>query len=211
MGILFQSLKNNKVSTLGFVLLFVSLVSLDQSTKFHAEKSFLTWSHPTDSRSYQSDSKLVKSWRSLPKENDNLANVDPLKSAGHWLDFNITYVRNHGAAWGFLSNAPDFVRLWGFYLLTVFVSCYLLYSFLTTEPQNRFLRIAYIFILAGACGNFIDRVVLKYVIDWLHFHWLIFGWEYSFPVFNGADIFINIGVILLLLFSSQKERSSPRV
>lgn len=210
MGILFQSLKNNKVSTLGFVLLFVSLVSLDQSTKFHAEKSFLTWSHPTDSRSYQSDAKLVKSWRSLSKESDNRANDRP-KPDGHWLDFNVTYVRNHGAAWGILSNAPDLVRLWGFYLLTVFISCYLLYSFLTTELQNRSLRIAYIFILAGACGNFIDRVVLKYVIDWLHFHWQVFGWEYSFPVFNGADIFINIGVILLLLFSNQKKRSSSQV
>jgi signal peptidase II len=44
-------------------------------------------------------------------------------------------------------------------------------------------------------------VLLKYVIDWLHFHWKIFGWEYSFPVFNWADVAINVGIGLMILDS----------
>jgi signal peptidase II len=70
------------------------------------------------------------------------------------------------------------------------------------SPVSKVLfRTALTMILAGAIGNFCDRLMLKYVIDWLHFHWTIFGWEYSFPVFNVADISIDVGIGLILIDS----------
>lgn len=186
---------------MSYVLLFVAMVALDQSTKLHAEKSYMNWSDPVDSRAYHSGSDRVHTWgvsRSLQTDlqREGQQNVEVSKN---WVDFHVTYVRNHGAAWGAFSNMPEFFRLWGFYAITVLVSGFVLYLFKTTHPGNRIARSAFVFILAGAAGNFIDRLLLKYVIDWVHFHWNIFGWEYNFPVFNVADISINIGMGLMIL------------
>jgi signal peptidase II len=117
----------------------------------------------------------------------------------NWVDFHLTYVRNPGAAWGSFANAPENIRLWLFYAVTVFVSGMILYLFKSSHPGQRLARTALVLVLSGAAGNFIDRLLLKYVIDFLHFHWKVFGWEYSFPVFNWADIAINVGIALMLI------------
>ena len=54
-------------------------------------------------------------------------------------------------------------------------------------------------ILSGAIGNFIDRLRVGYVIDWIDVRWNIAGWSYSFPNFNVADSCISVGVFMLLL------------
>jgi signal peptidase II len=58
---------------------------------------------------------------------------------------------------------------------------------------NRWEQLAYGFILAGAFGNGIDRFLFGYVVDFLDFRLI------NFPVFNLADVFINIGIICLLI------------
>jgi signal peptidase II len=71
--------------------------------------------------------------------------------------------------------------------------------FATSHPGQRFYQYGLTCIFAGAVGNFVDRMALGYVIDWLQFHWKVLGWEYSFPVFNIADVIINVGVGIILL------------
>ena len=56
-------------------------------------------------------------------------------------------------------------------------------------------------ILSGALGNFIDRVLLGYVIDFVDVDWVLYTWHHDFAVFNVADIAINIGIIAFLLES----------
>ncbi|MEO0967263.1 MAG: signal peptidase II, partial [Cyanobacteria bacterium J06639_18] len=58
---------------------------------------------------------------------------------------------------------------------------------------NRWEQLGYGFILGGAAGNGIDRFMLGYVIDFLHFKLI------NFPVFNIADVSINIGLACLLI------------
>lgn len=193
-----SSLRNNRALMLGYILLFLATVGLDQTTKIHAQRQYMTWSHETDLRSYRGDSHRVTTFgispsfateKGLPRD----------KISANWMDFHLTYVRNPGAAWGSFANAPEKIRLWLFYAVTVFVSGMIIYLFRSAHPGQRLARTALTFVLAGAAGNFIDRLLLKYVIDWLHFHWRIFGWEYSFPVFNWADVAINVGIGLMLL------------
>ncbi len=114
--------------------------------------------------------------------------------------FKFTYVENKGGAWGAFSG-----KLWLFIIITVFalgVMFYLLKDF--NLQNNKMYSIGLCLIIAGAIGNFIDRLALKYVTDFLDFY--IFG--YDFPVFNVADICIVIGVFMLIvqiLFFSKAE------
>lgn len=102
--------------------------------------------------------------------------------------FTITYVENKGGAFSIFSNIPFFFI--GFSLVVigiiVFIGCKKTYSVST--------QVALSFLLGGATGNLLDRIFFGSVTDYLSF---TFG-QYTFPVFNFADICVVIGVFLLL-------------
>lgn len=105
--------------------------------------------------------------------------------------FNITYVRNTGAAFSILSKHT--------YLLvfvSIFIITLVLYYINKNKPKTKIEYISYSMILGGAVGNLYDRIVYGYVIDFLDF--LIFGYEY--PIFNLSDSFIFIGVLILIVY-----------
>ena len=191
---------------LAYIVLFVSTVVFDQSTKLHAQNSLMTWYDQVELRSYRSKSLLVGAIGLSPavisenaEVNETKTSESQLQPTPNWLDFRVTYVRNPGAAWGSFGTVPANVRLTFFYLITVIVAGAIGWM-LKSTTQNQYLgRVALVAILGGAAGNLVDRLSLHYVIDWIHLHWKIFGWEYSFPVFNWADVSINVGIGLLIL------------
>lgn len=171
---------------------------INQSTKFHAEKDFLSWSHPSEVHSMNTNKHHVFTLGNSPSF--VFKNALPASQIStHWLDFHLTYVRNTGAAWGALSSMPRSFRFPFFTSVTIVALCVVGWLFKSSHNGQRFYRTGLVCIFAGAIGNFVDRLALGYVIDWLQFHWSILGWEYSFPVFNLADVFINIGVGVILL------------
>jgi signal peptidase II len=100
--------------------------------------------------------------------------------------FHLTYVQNTGAAFSFFTGGASWLR-W----LSLIVSIGLMiYGWLEKLP--RFDQLGYGFILAGAFGNGIDRFLFGYVVDFFDFRLI------NFPVFNIADVCINIGVICLI-------------
>ncbi|MGI6621746.1 MAG: signal peptidase II [Clostridiaceae bacterium] len=103
--------------------------------------------------------------------------------------FYLTYLENRGAAFGILQNFR-----WVFIILTIAVVGGMIWYFI--KNRNLVLRTSLAFIISGAVGNFIDRVLRGFVVDFLDFY--PFG--YDFPVFNVADICINIGVFLLIIY-----------
>lgn len=174
----------NKISHAIFFLMASVLVVLDQITKIWSQKQFLIHSSENSIHSYFSQSQqLLK----LGEESKN------------FLEFSLTYVRNTGAAWGFLGNMPENIRPYFFWILSLVAMVVILWFFLKTPRQDRVTRLGMALIFSGAMGNFIDRVYLHYVIDWLHFRWKIFGWSYDFPVFNVADSCVTVGAILLFI------------
>ena len=84
--------------------------------------------------------------------------------------FNITYVRNSGAAFGMGSNASEMIRQILFILLPVLACFWLVTLIWKTRKDNLVLCLAYSLILSGAIGNLIDRVSLGYVVDFLDFY-----------------------------------------
>lgn len=110
--------------------------------------------------------------------------------------FNLTYVRNFGAAFGFLSEAhPEFREI--FFLLMPPIALIVILSILRgVEDSDLKQVIALSSIFGGAIGNYIDRLRFRYVIDFLDFH---IQNKYSWPAFNIADIAIVVGVGILLI------------
>jgi signal peptidase II len=110
--------------------------------------------------------------------------------------FNFTYVRNFGAAFGFLAEShPSFREL--FFLSMPPIALVIILGILRGVKDDDTKQIvALSSIFGGAIGNYIDRLRFRYVIDFLDFH-LYNRW--SWPAFNIADMAIVGGVCLLLL------------
>ena len=104
--------------------------------------------------------------------------------------FYITYVRNTGAAFSVFSN-----NTWLVILISLVIIFFLILYLYKNKPKSRLEIVGYSMILGGAFGNFIDRIVYGYVIDFFDFY--IFNYDY--PIFNLADSFIFIGVIFLII------------
>lgn len=112
--------------------------------------------------------------------------------------FNITYVRNFGAAWSIGATSSGAVRII-FLLLLPVLACFWLVSLIwsTRKGEGLLLCVSYSLILAGAIGNLIDRFSLGYVVDFLDFYW----GRSHFPTFNVADTSISVAVGLIILDS----------
>ena len=110
--------------------------------------------------------------------------------------FYLTYVRNEGAAFSILQNKQVLILL-----ITVF-ALFFINKHLNSDKIDKLESFSYSMIIGGILGNLLDRLIYGYVIDFLDFR--IFGYHY--PVFNFADCFIVIGIIILMIYTFIKEK-----
>lgn len=122
--------------------------------------------------------------------------------------FNITYVQNTGAAFGFLAQATPAFRIPFFIIVPILALLSIFLVFRKVSDTDRKFSLALSLVISGALGNLIDRLRLGYVIDFLDFHWRR---AYHFPAFNVADsaICIGVGLILLDLFLEHESKGAP--
>ncbi len=104
--------------------------------------------------------------------------------------FQLRYLENRGAAFGIMQG-----RAVVFVIVTIAVLALIVYLYarIPFKVRYRILRILMVFIAAGAVGNFINRVSQNYVVDFFYFNLI------NFPIFNVADIYVTISVIVLIL------------
>jgi len=114
------------------------------------------------------------------------------------------YIRNPGAAFGFLSGSPSPYRIPFFVGVSILAIGIILYLFHKMEESEFVVPVALSLVLGGAVGNLIDRIRLGEVIDFIYFHYQRFAW----PAFNVADISITVGVFLLVLRMFFQDRKS---
>ena len=112
--------------------------------------------------------------------------------------FSITYAKNIGAAWSMFSGARMILILLGIVAINV-----IFFFFIFNKELNKKEQFLYSILMGGILGNIIDRVVYGYVIDYLDFK--IFG--YNYPIFNVADIFIVVSIILIIIFSFKGKKN----
>ena len=103
------------------------------------------------------------------------------------LFFSINYIRNYGAAFNIFEGNRIFLSS-----ISIFSSLILIYFIFFSKKLNTFDRYGLSLILSGSLGNGIDRIIKGYVIDFINLK------LFNFPIFNIADIAINIGCIILI-------------
>ncbi|MBM4373101.1 MAG: signal peptidase II [Deltaproteobacteria bacterium] len=135
-----------------------------------------------------------------------------VKAAGTWLVFDrritlipgalqFVYAENPGAAWGFLRDVSPGVRrtfLGGVSLLAMF---FILFLYRSVPSFDRVSQVALAALLGGAMGNFWERLVQGYVVDFID----MYIGDSHWPTYNVADIGISVGVGLLLLQMLRKK------
>jgi len=104
-----------------------------------------------------------------------------------FLIFKFDFVKNYGAAFNIFSGSRIFLSL-----ISILFSILLIYLIFRKNTLNIFDLYSYSFILGGTIGNGIDRIYKGFVVDFINLNII------NFPVFNIADISINIGFIFLL-------------
>ena len=112
-----------------------------------------------------------------------------------------TYVRNTGAAWSIFSGTKYVVLV-----ISLLIIIGIIVHIYRNISDNKLEKIAYGLILGGAFGNLFDRIIHGYVVDFVSIR--IFG--YNYPIFNLADVFIVIGVILLVIYTWRYGKNGDR-
>ncbi|MGX7058901.1 signal peptidase II [Vagococcus humatus] len=106
----------------------------------------------------------------------------------------LTHIRNEGAAWSILEG-----KMWFFTIVTIVVIIGILYYLYQMKHQYNFFTIGLTLMLAGAVGNFIDRLRQGYVVDMFELQFI------RFPIFNVADIALTIGVVCVFIYLIMEE------
>jgi signal peptidase II len=117
--------------------------------------------------------------------------------------FSLTYVRNTGAAFGIFAGSAELFRRPFLILVSVVAIGFIVVMLKRLRDSEKWLVTALAFVLGGAIGNLIDRVLYGEVIDFLDCFWGSYHW----PAFNVADSFITVGVtITLFILIKAKDR-----
>lgn len=104
--------------------------------------------------------------------------------------FNIISVHNHGAAWGIFEGSQVMLIIMSLIFLGIFI-----WYFIVEKKKSWLFIVTFAFLFAGCLGNLYDRIVFGYVRDFIQFAF----WQ-SFPIFNFADTFLTIGVIMFIIY-----------
>lgn len=122
--------------------------------------------------------------------------------------FSLTYIRNPGAAFGFLADQSGGFRAIFFLIISIIALSLLTFFFLQVPENDTHALVSISLLFGGAVGNLIDRLRLGEVIDFLDFYLGLFHW----PAFNVADSAITIGISLLMfnLFWARKDFSTAK-
>ena len=113
--------------------------------------------------------------------------INESKQLNSFLD--IVYIQNYGVSFGFLSGL---VSYWILVIVGLLVTSLIYY--LMIRSYKKLEKLAYFIIIIGALSNILDRIINSYVVDFISLHYYDFYW----PAFNLADIYITIGIIMLI-------------
>jgi signal peptidase II len=130
--------------------------------------------------------------------------------------FNITYVRNEGAAFGFLAESHPMFREMFFLSMPPIALLIILAILRNVAERDRWTIVSLSMVFGGAIGNYIDRLRFRFVVDFLDFYVMLDPnalppKRYVWPAFNIADMAIVVGVGILIFLEFTKDRVTDEV
>lgn len=187
-----------------FLVVTVALVFADQWTKFLAVDHLTSHFDPTEGffadvgALYADPPPLMGGYHFAPRGQVEV--IDGL--------LRFRYAENPGAAWGLFRTLPPNVRGPLFHLVSLGAIVLITWYFrsLSGRREERWALVGLPLILAGAIGNYIDRIAHSFVIDFIEAHW--FDKAY-WPSFNVADMAIVVGVGALVVDALVRRDKKP--
>ena len=107
----------------------------------------------------------------------------------------LTQIHNTGAAWSIFEG-----QMWFFFIVTIVACVVITYLLIKYQREFWLFPLGLALVLAGALGNFIDRIRLGYVVDMFQTEFM------TFPIFNVADVSLFIGVACIFIYTLFEER-----
>ena len=120
----------------------------------------------------------------------------PLGEVRSWIPnlVSLTYLQNRGAAFSMLQD-----QQWLFAVITLVVMVGAIWYLHKHMENSLWMVLALTLIIAGGLGNFIDRISQGFVVDMFHLDFI------NFAIFNVADSYLTVGVIILLIVMLKEE------
>jgi len=180
-----------------FAAIFLVGLFADQATKFLAVDRLTTAFERAGARS--AGEKLSAFW--------TLRHLEPQARSPHYVFpswWRMNYVENPNAAFGLGSFLPPGPRYAAFLAFAAVALAAILWFFRRVGPRQWLQQVTLALVFTGAAGNVIDRLVRRYVIDFIEWYW----WnrpDLRWPTFNLADSYLSVGIVLLLLLPQGKD------
>jgi signal peptidase II len=191
-----------KKPLISLIVLFVATVALDQGAKQWAYRSLLAdefhdkeaelpvCGTPEEERARE---------RYVRRHRESVTVIDGF--------FNMHYVENCASAFGLMGKVPESFRFPFFLIVSILAAAFIPYLYRKTPANQKLMLYALPFVLGGAIGNLVDRLVYRYVIDFIQWYVTVDGVPRYWPTFNVADaaIVVGIGLMVLQMLPSRKK------
>ena len=194
-----------KKPLVSLILIFAVTVVADQATKQWAYHSLLEEEFHERTEEFPvcgSPAEELARDRFVRRHRESVTVID-----GLW---DMRYVENCASAFGLMSRVPESFRFPFFLVISVLAALFIPYLYRKTPPDQRLMLYALPFVLGGAIGNLIDRMIYRFVIDFIEWYVEIGGSERHWPTFNIADVAIVIGIGLMILQMLPRRRGKDR-
>ncbi|MDJ0762381.1 MAG: signal peptidase II [Myxococcota bacterium] len=175
------------------VLLFIIIIA-DQTTKQLAQSALLSDAFVEQTDNFPACVDPAADRRRERFINQHRTSVTVIENF-----FDLRYVENCASAFGLMSQVPESFRFPFFLVISALAVAFIPYLYLKTPADQRLMLYALPFILGGAVGNLADRLIYRYVIDFIRWYVVVDGDTMDWPTFNVADAAIVAGIGLMLL------------
>lgn len=179
---------------ISLIVILVLSVVIDQWSKQWAHRTLLDAEFHENTEDYPVCGHLaeaIKRERFVGRHRESIRVIDGF--------FNFRYVENCASAFGIMNRVPESFRFPFFLIISLLALGFIPYLYVKTPADQRFMLYGLPFILGGAIGNLIDRLVTRYVIDFIDWYIPVGGQDRHWPTFNIADAAIVIGIGLMIL------------
>ncbi len=176
------------------IVIFVLSVAIDQVTKQWAYRTLMDEEFRAQTEMYPvcgDEDEEASRARFVRRHRVSMTVMEDL--------FELRYVENCASAFGLMGKVPESFRFPFFLIVSILAVFVIPYLYRKTPASHRLMLYALPFVLGGAIGNLLDRLLYRYVIDFIDWYVVIDGRDRHWPTFNIADVAIVVGIGLMVL------------